>query len=335
LDTPIKHTNIKVKTKPKLLEKVRFILRANRYSKKTEEAYLKWIKEYVIFNGKKHPKELDKKDLERFLTSLAVNRQVSASTQNQALNAILYLYKKVLNIDLGWLEDVKRAKRSLRLPVVFSRQEIDKVFYHLNGTTKLIASILYGGGLRLGEVLRLRVKDIDFEYKIITIREAKGAKDRKTILPTLIIPELRQHLKEVKIQHENDLKKNRGETILPAALKLKYPNSGKEFGWQYLFPADKYILDKKQNLYYRFHIHESTIQKKLKSAIKKAEIYKPASSHTLRHSFATHLLESGYDIRTIQELLGHSSVKTTMIYTHVLNRGTGVRSPLDEDFGRY
>jgi len=317
--------------KLKLLDEVKFTLRTNRYSKKTEEAYVKWAKEYVLFSGKRHPKDLIKEDLEKFLTHLAVGRNVSASTQNQALNAILYLYKNVLNIDIGWLKNVKRARRSLRLPVVFTRMEVREVFKQLSGNPKLVSSILYGGGLRLGEALRLRIKDVDFNYKMLTVREAKGEKDRQTILPIALIPDLKNQLKKVKTLHDSDLKNGRGETILPAALVIKYPNAGKEFGWQYLFPADKYAYSEKQNIYFRYHIHPSTIQKNIKDAIRKAEIYKTASSHTFRHSFATHLLENGYDIRTIQELLGHSLVKTTMIYTHVLNSGTGVKSPLDMD----
>ncbi|MBK8945745.1 MAG: integron integrase [Ignavibacteriae bacterium] len=314
---------------PKLLDKVRLTLKAHRYSRKTEEAYLRWIKNYIIFNGKKHPEELGKKELEKYLTFLAVNKKVSASTQNQAMNAILYLYSKVLNIDLGLLEDVKRARRSLKLPTVFSQNEISEIFKQLNGVTKIIVSILYGGGLRLGEALRLRVKDIDIDYKMITVRDSKGEKDRQTILPTALIPEIKNHLQKVKKLHERDLKSGKGETILPSALKDKYPNAGKEFGWQYVFPSDKFVLAEKYNFYYRHHLHESTVQKKIKDILKKAEITKHAGSHAFRHSFATHLLENGYDIRTIQELLGHSSVKTTMIYTHVLNSGTGVRSPLD------
>ena len=322
----------KNRPKPKLLDQVRLTLRANRYSKKTEEAYLKWAKEYILFNEKIHPEKLNKTHLEKFLTHLAINRNVSASTQNQALNAILFLYKRVLNIDVGWLTDVTRAKRTLRLPVVFTKKEVNDVLEYLDGTSKLISSILYGSGLRLGEALNLRIKDIDFDYKSITVREAKGEKDRKTILPSALIKDLKKELTKVRLIHDNDLKIGKGETILPSALRVKYPNAGKEFGWQYLFPADKFLYAEKYNLWYRFRIHESTIQKRIKEAVRRANIYKQASSHTFRHSFATHLLESGYDIRTIQELLGHTSVKTTMIYTHVLNSGTGVRSPLDMSY---
>ncbi|MCB9247619.1 MAG: integron integrase [Ignavibacteriales bacterium] len=257
------------------------------------------MKEYILFNNKEHPKNLKKEALEKFLTHLAIERKVSASTQNQALNAILYLYKKVLNIEIGWLEDVQRAKRSLRLPVVFTKREVHDVIENLDGTSKLVASLLYGGGLRLGEALRLRIKDIDFNYKMITVREAKGEKDRQTILPTILLAALEKEVKKVKVIHDNDLRRGRGETILPAALRLKYPNAGKEFGWQYMFPADKFIYAEKFNFYYRHHLHESTVQKRIKEAIRKTKITKQASSHTFRHSFATHLLENGYDIRTI------------------------------------
>ena len=332
--TAAAHNNstIKIITKPKLLDKVRATLRANRYAHKTEEAYLKWAKEYIIFHDKVHPKDLGKEHLEKFLTHLAIVRNVSASTQNQALNAILYLYKKVLNIEIGWLDDVKKAKRTLRLPVVFTKKEVHEVLANLSGTSKLVASVLYGGGLRLGEAIKLRIKDVDFDYRIITLREAKGQKDRKTILPTTIIKDLQKQVAKVKAIHNSDLKNGKGETILPAALREKYPNAGKDFGWQYLFPSDKFAYAEKQKFYYRFHVHESTIQKKIKDAVGITKICKQASSHTFRHSFATHLLENGYDIRTIQELLGHASVKTTMIYTHVLNSGTGVRSPLDMNY---
>lgn len=329
MSTLLEKNPVKITTKPKLLDKVKFTLRANRYSKKTEEAYIRWIKDYIIFSGKRHPKVLTKKDLENYLNHLAVTKKVSASTQNQAINALFYLYKKVLNIEIGWLEDVKRARKSKRLPTVFSRREVSEILKYLDGEIKIIASLLYGGGLRLGEALRLRIKDVDIDYRTITVRESKGEKDRQTILPMAIIPSLRNHLKKVKKIHENDLKKGKGETILPASLREKYPNAGKELGWQYVFPSDKLVLAEKYKFYYRHHLHESTVQKRIKQALKKAEITKQASSHTFRHSFATHLLENGYDIRSIQELLGHNSVKTTMIYTHVLNNGTGVRSPLD------
>ncbi|MEG8990433.1 integron integrase [Ignavibacteria bacterium 4148-Me] len=315
--------------KPKLLDKVRLTLRANHYSRKTEEAYIGWIKRYILFHNKRHPNEMGKDEIQKFINHLAVDQNVSASTQNQALQAILYLYKNVLDKEVGWLDDIKHATRIKHLPVVFSRNETAKIFEHLNGVPKLVVSLLYGSGLRLSEALSLRIKDIDFEYKQIIVRDGKGEKDRHTVLPSSIIPELKKHLNEVYKQHKKDLSKGKGETILPYALDKKYPNAAKEFGWQYAFPADKFIKHNDSGKIIRWHIHESTIQRAVKDAIKKAGIIKQGSPHTFRHSFATHLLENGHDIRTIQELLGHSSVKTTMIYTHVLNRGLGVKSPLD------
>jgi len=317
------------KSKVKLLEQVRITLRTNHYSKKTEEAYVSWIKRYILFHNKRHPAEMGKEEIEKFVNYLTLEQHVSSSTQNQALQAILYLYKKVIKKEVGWLENIKGLKRVKHLPVVFSKKETAKIFEHLSGVSKLVVSLLYGGGLRLTEALQLRIKDIDFDYQQLIIRDGKGEKDRHTILPASIIPELKKHLNEVYKQHKVDLLKNKGETILPYALARKYPNAGKEFGWQYAFPADKFIKEKETGLIFRWHIHESTIQREVKEAIGKAGIIKPGSPHTFRHSFATHLLENGYDIRTIQELLGHQSVKTTMIYTHVLNRGLGVKSPLD------
>lgn len=317
------------KGKPKLLDQVRITLRTSHYSRKTEESYISWIRQFIIFNNKTHPEKLGKEEIQKFLNYLAIERRVSASTQNQALQGILYLYKNVLRKEIGWIEDIKHATRVKRLPVVFSKKEITKIFEHLYGVSKLIVSLLYGGGLRLNEALNLRIKDVDFDYQQIVVRDGKGEKDRHTILPSSIIPELKKHLNDVYKQHKTDLSKNKGETILPYALAKKYPNAGKEFGWQYVFPADKFIKEKETGLIFRYHIHESTIQRTVKEAISKAGVLKPGSPHTFRHSFATHLLENGYDIRTIQELLGHSSVKTTMIYTHVLNKGVGVKSPLD------
>ena len=315
--------------KPKLLDQVKLTLRSNRYSKKTEEAYLKWIKEFIVFSGTKHPTELGKESIEKYLSYLAIKRNVSASTQNQALCGIVFLYKKVLGIDFGWLDDVTRATKKPKLPVVLSKDEVLKVLELLKGDIKLIVSLLYGGGLRLSEGLRLRIKDVDINLKNITIRDSKGEKDRTTVLPNSIIPLINKKIAEVKEIHRMDLLKGFGEAILPGALHKKYSNAAKEFGWQYLFPANKFIFNSKTGKKVRYHIHESTIQKEVKKALTKAEIHKPASSHTFRHSFATHLLSSGYDIRTIQELLGHKSVRTTMIYTHIIENLHGVRSPLD------
>jgi len=316
-------------TKPKLLAQVKITLRTLRYSKKTEEAYTKWIKEYIIFNNRQHPEKLGNKHVSDFLSYLAVNRRVSASTQNQALCAIVFLYKKVLNKDFGWLDDAVRANKGSRIPVVFSKSEAVNVISNLSGIPKLVASILYGSGLRLNESLMLRVLDIDFENKIITVRRGKGDKDRTTVLPSSIIPELKLHLKNIFETHYEDLKRGYGETILPDAIEKKIPNSSKEFKWQYVFPANKRTKLEKNGKIIRLPIHESTIQKAITTAVKKSKIDKKAGSHTFRHSFATQLLSDGYDIRTIQELLGHKSLRTTMIYTHVLKNISGVRSPLD------
>ena len=314
---------------PKLLDKVRTELRTKHYSRKTETAYSNWIRRFILFNNKRHPNEMGAEEIKSFVDNLVTNHHVSSATQNQALQGILFLYKNILNKDVGWIENIKRSSRVKHLPVVLSKKEVSKVFSNLEGTIKIIVSLLYGSGLRLAEALKLRIKDIDFDYKQILVRDGKGEKDRHTILPDSVIPELKKHLNRVYLKHTEDLKMGKGETILPYALKKKYPNVGKEFGWQYAFPADKFIRDKESGLTFRWHIHESTIQRAVKEAVKKAGLTKSASPHTFRHSFATHLLENGYDIRTIQELLGHNSVKTTMIYTHVLNRGLGVKSPLD------
>lgn len=318
-----------VKGKPKLLDQVRQTLQSKRYSRKTEEAYIKWIKEFIFFNNKRHPIELDKTHIEKFLSYLTITRKVSASTQGQALCAIVYLYKNVLGKEIGWLEDVTRATRKPKMPVVFTKEEAKNVIAQTAGDIKLICSLLYGGGLRINEALSLRIKDIDFGFKSLTIRDSKGEKDRSTVLPESIIKELQAKVKEVKSLHEQDLKNGNGKTILPNALAKKYPNAAKEFGWQFLFPANKFIFSKEIGYKFRYHLHESTVQKEIKKAILRAEINKPASSHSFRHSFATHLLSSGYDIRTIQELLGHKSLRTTMIYTHIIENLHGVRSPLD------
>jgi integron integrase len=319
----------RMKYKSKLLNEVQNYLRVKHYSKKTEEAYLKWIYDFILFNGKTHPELLNKTHIENYLTYLAVERKVSASTQNQALAAILFLYKEVLHKNFGWLEEVVKAKKTSRIPEVFTRTEAKNVINNLKDEARLVCSLLYGSGLRLGEALNLRVKDINFDKLQITVREPKGGKDRITTLPKSVIPELKQHLNNIFLKHKSDLKRGRGKTKLPFALAKKYPNADKDFYWQYVFPADKFIKDKESGLIYRHHIHESTIQKAIKEAVKKVKVLKHGTSHTFRHSFATHLLENGYDIRTIQELLGHRSVKTTMIYTHVANLGAGVKSPLD------
>ena len=276
----------------KLLDKLKTEIRTRHYSSKTEAAYTNWIKRFIPFHNKRHPKEMGAVEIKSFVDNLVTNHHFSSSTQNQALQGILFLYKNILNRDVGWIEDIKRSTRIKHLPVVLSKKEVVKVFDNLKGTNKIIISFLYGSGLRLSEALKLRIKDIDFDYKQIIVRDGKGEKDRHTILPDSIIPELKQHLNKVYLQHKNDLEKGRGETILPYALKKKYPNAAKEFGWQYAFPADKFIKDKESGLIFRWHIHESTIQRTVKEAVKKAGLTKSASPHTFRHSFATHLLEN-------------------------------------------
>lgn len=315
--------------KRKLLEEVRLTLRTAHYSKSTEEIYISWIKQFILFHNKTHPEKLGAEAIKNFLNYLAVERHVSSSTQNQALPGILYLYKNVLEKEIGWIEDIKRVARVKHLPVVFSRNEAAEIIKNLDGTVKLIVSLLYGSGMRLGEALSLRVKDVDFEMNHIIVRDGKGEKDRITVLPQKLIPLLREHIRKVRNLHDRDLKIGLGRTKLPYALAKKYPNANKEAGWQYVFPASSFVYDKENKLKFRFHIHESVIQKEVKKTIKIAGIDKPGSPHTFRHSFATHLLDSGHDIRTVQELLGHKSVRTTMIYTHVLKTVMGVKSPLD------
>lgn len=316
--------------KTKLLDQVRDELRVRHYSLRTEKSYTGWIKRFILFHNKRHPNEMGADEIRAFISNLAVKENVSSSTQNQALQAILFLYKEILKIEVGWINEIERAARKKHIPVVFSRAEAKRVLENMSGSARLMASLLYGGGLRLNECLRLRVKDIDFDYKQIIIRDGKGEKDRRTTLPEKIIPALQEQIKYVKKLHTDDLKKNKGATVLPYALRKKYVNAGKEFGWQFLFPSGSFVIDEESKQEYRYHVHSSTIQKAIKEALKKAEITKPGSPHTFRHSFATHLLESGYDIRTVQELLGHKDVRTTMIYTHVLNKGgMGVKSPLD------
>jgi integron integrase len=317
--------------KPRLLDRLRAALRARHYSLRTEEAYVAWVRRYVLFHGKRHPDEMGEAEINAFLTDLAVAKKVAASTQNQALSALLFLYRDVLGKSIDSLGDVVRARRPARLPVVLSAGEVKAVLSCLDGTPRLVATLLYGSGLRLMEALRLRVKDVDFALNQILVRDGKGQKDRRTMLPASLVEPLRQHLLEVKSLHDADLKSGLGETWLPDALTRKYPAASRQWAWQYVFPAPGLSTDPRTGRTGRHHLHETTIQKSVKEAVRKAGILKPASCHTFRHSFATHLLEGGYDIRTIQELLGHQDVTTTMIYTHVLNQagGRGVRSPLD------
>lgn len=316
--------------RPKLLDQVRNIIRTKHYSIRTEEAYVNWAKNFILFHNKRHPKEMGKKEINQFLTHLAVKRNVAASTQNQALSAILFLYREVIKKEIGWLGDITRAKKPRKLPVVFSREEVNMILTELEGRKWLMASLLYGAGLRLMECLRLRVQDVDFHYHQILVRDAKGHKDRVTILPESIEAPLQRHLEKTRAQHKRDLKDGFGTVYLPFALSEKYPRAEREWCWQYVFPADKRSRDPRSGIERRHHLSERVLQEVIKTTIRKTGINKPGSPHTLRHSFATHLLENGYDIRTVQELLGHKDVRTTMIYTHVLNRGgKSVRSPLD------
>lgn len=316
--------------KPKLLARVREMIRIKHYSIRTEHAYCAWIKRFIHFHKLRHPEEMGRPEVEAFISDLATHRNVTASTQNQALAAILFLYQEVLGIKLEWMDTFVRAKRPSRKPVVLTREETRSVLSHIDGTAWLMASLLYGTGMRLMECVRLRVKDVDFGYRQITIRDGKGQKDRITVLPDKLREALQSHLEKVKLRHEADLKAGFGEAYLPYALDRKYANAGREWGWQYVFPASTISQDPRSEKRRRHHLDEKVLQRAIKNAVRKAGITKPASSHTLRHSFATHLLESGYDIRTVQELLGHKDVSTTMIYTHVLNKGgRAVNSPLD------
>jgi integron integrase len=318
-------------TMPKLLEQVQNLIRTRHYSYRTEQTYSYWIKQYIFFHGKRHPAEMGATEVSEFLTHLAVVRRVAASTQNQALAALLFLYRHVLGQNLPWLENVERAKRPARLPLVLTKEEVKAILAQLQQQNWLMASLLYGAGLRLRECLNLRVKDIDFGYKQIVVRDAKGQKDRVTMLPVALAGQLKMHLSQVKGLHLRDLQDGFGKVHLPWALSRKYPQADREWGWQYVFPAATRSRDPLSGATHRHHVGEWVLQKAVKDAFRSARINKPGSCHTFRHSFATHLLEDGYDIRTVQELLGHKDVRTTMIYTHVLNRGgRGVRSPLDE-----
>ncbi|MCO5056265.1 integron integrase [Thermomonas sp.] len=316
---------------PRLLDRVRDRLRLKHYSLRTETAYLGWIKRYILFHGKRHPADMGKAEAEAFLSSLAVERNVSASTQSQALSALLFLYREVLALELPWLDDVTRAKKPVRLPTVLTRAETLALLEKIeNAELHLIVSLLYGSGLRLLEGLRLRVKDVDLARNEIVVREGKGGKDRVTMIPLQLVEPLRAQIARTKAVHEADLARGKGEVWLPDALAVKYPNAARALGWQYVFPAAGFSTDPRSGEVRRHHVDEKRVQRAVKQAAARAGIVKPVSPHTLRHSFATHLLEGGYDIRTVQELLGHADVSTTMIYTHVLNKGgRGVKSPLD------
>ena len=322
--------NITDRKKPKLLDQVRQVIRVKHYSLRTEESYINWIKRFIFFHNKKHPIEMGEKEIGQFITHLAKNKKVSASTQNQALCAIVFLYKNVLQKDLNNTISIYWSKRPKKLPVVLSKSEVAEVLNNLKGTHWLIGMLLYGAGLRLSEALLLRVKDIDFSYNQIFVRDSKGEKDRITMLPQRVIPSLKKHLNRVEKIHLEDLKNGYGSVFLPNALERKYPKAKYEFGWQYIFPATRISIDPVSGASRRHHLYDTVIQKAVKQAIRNAGIVKSASCHTFRHSFATHLLESGYDIRTIQELLGHKNLETTMVYTHVVKQGgMGVISPAD------
>lgn len=315
---------------PRLLDAVRQAIRARHYSPQTEKAYVSWIRRFVRFHGKRHPREMGAHEIRAFVSWLASDRHVSASTQNQALSVLLFLYRNVLGERVGWIEDIQLATRPKQLPVVLTRDEVQRVLEQLKGTTRLMASLLYGSGLRVSECCTLRVKDVDFARREITVRGGKGRKDRVTVLADSVVEPLGRHLKRVQALHRLDLKEGMGRVALPRAYERKAKHAAREWAWQWVFPATRSYPDPQTGELRRHHRHHSSLQRAIRRAVKRSGIAKRASCHTLRHSFATHLLESGTDIRTIQELLGHSDLSTTMVYTHVLNRGgLGVRSPLD------
>jgi integron integrase len=314
----------------KLLDKVRQSIRLKGYSIRTEKTYTSWIKRFILFHDKRHPNEMGKPEIEAFLTHLAVNRNVAASTQNQAFNAILFLYNHVLDKEMPQGINALRSKKPVRVPTVMTREETLNLIGVMRGTHQLMAKLMYGCGLRVTECVRLRVKDVDFAMNQIVVRDGKGKKDRITVLPDDVKPAIKEHLVYVQQLHQSDLAKGYGKVYLPNALGRKYPSADTQWGWQYVFPAKKLSKDPRSGIKRRHHLHDSSIRKAIHKAVKLSMIVKPIGCHTLRHSFATHLLSDGYDIRTVQELLGHKDVSTTMIYTHVLNRGgKGVRSPLD------
>jgi len=316
--------------KPRLLDQIHDHMKMRNYSPNTIQPYLNWIRHFILFHGKQHPVHLGADHVRQFLNYLVTEKHLSASSQNQALNALVFLYKHVLQIDLGPIGETMRAKRTKRIPDVLTRQEAQTVLHFMEGPPKLVASLLYGAGLRLMDGIQLRVKDLDFEKNEIIIHCGKGNKDRRSMIPETLIPHLKSHLLQVRQLHAFDLKNGYGQAILPNALSRKYPHADREWGWQWVFPAATRYQNPNDKIWRRHHLHESCVQKAVKLAVRRSGIPKRIGCHTFRHSFATHLLEDGYDIRTVQELLGHKDVKTTMIYTHVLNKGgLGVKSPLD------
>ena len=320
--------------KPRLLDRIRGAIRTRHLSRRTEAAYVAWIRRFIFFHDKRHPADMGAAEVTKFLTSLAVDGQVAASTQNQALSALLFLYREVLEVDLPWLDGIVRAQRPERLPVVLTREEVRAALQALRGVPHLMACLLYGAGLRVLECCRLRVQDVDFGTNQIVVRGGKGDKDRVTMLPGICKVDLARHLDGVRSQHQRDLSTGAVWVELPNALLRKYPNAGREWVWQWVFPATRIYRDRVTGQRRRHHLHETVLQRAVRGAVRRAGLVKRASPHTLRHSFATHLLEDGHDIRTVQELLGHRDVSTTMIYTHVLNRGpAAVRSPADRILG--
>lgn len=315
---------------PKLLDRMRAEIRVRHYSIRTEESYVDWARRYILFHNKRHPNDMGAEEVRDFLSHLALERNVSAATQNQAKSALLFLYREVLRIELPWLNEVIAAKAPKRLPVVLTQTEVRELLNAMSGPMSIVASLLYGTGMRLLEGLRLRVKDVEFVRREIIVREGKGNKDRVTVLPENLILPLQAHLQKLKALHERDLTAGFGEVYLPNALAQKYPKAGKAWAWQFVFPSTVRSIDPRTGLQRRHHVYEASVQRAVREAAKLAEIHKLVTPHVLRHSFATHMLQAGYDIRTVQELLGHKDVQTTMIYTHVLNKGgRGVRSPLD------
>jgi integron integrase len=316
---------------PKLLDQLRRCLRGKHYSLRTERVYVYWARWYIRFHGLRHPAEMGAGEIEQFLNYLANERNVSVSTHHQALCALLFLYKHVLQIELPWLDNAKRPTKQARRPTVLTREEIERIFACMSGTYLLIARLLYGTGMRLMEVAQLRIKDVDFQRREITVREGKGGKDRITMLPLSLAHGLREQIAQAKELYDVDRYQRRSGVMLPDALERKYPAAATQWGWFWVFPSDHESTDPRSGVVRRHHIYEQNIQRAIKRAVLAAKLTKPASTHTLRHSFATHLLEAGYDIRTVQELLGHADVSTTMIYTHVLNKGgRGVSSPVDQ-----